>query len=257
MGFKQLRYTATFVGGLLAVAIAACGGSSPQAPSGPSQATPCPSAEICVGNWRVALDNSGISGQLSVAGGGKTLSGGDTVRFHYPIAGGSSLPQLGALHSTGSFRLVKTAFSHNIYSIGFGGTQLSTIAVDVSGTDLVLRTDPGVTYTIAPALGGPVTVANARICLLTSGSVDLATEALIDGAAVALPCNPPNAPFSRVGNSSMSFGIKGKPGIDSLVVSAAGVIEGHIDDCGSTDRNADNVYARLGVTPLTYVVRMQ
>ena len=169
----------------------------------------------------------------------------DTLRFHHAVDGMLGLPQYGALHSTGSFRLVRTGFSHNIYSAGFGGTQLSNITVSAEGGDLVLAADSGVSYRIQPTLGGPVTVAGARMCLLTSGSVDLASQALVDDVPTSLPCNPPNQPYSRIGFARSSVGIKGKPGVDNLIVFTEGVVEGHIDDCETHDRNSDNVYVRV------------
>jgi len=205
--------------GLIAIAIAS-GVSFPAARAAAlttgSQGA-CPTSEICLGNWRVALDNSGISGLLVVTGGGNVLSGGDTVRFHHPLQGLPGFPQLGALHSTGSFRLARAAFSHNIYSVGFGGTQIAAIAVELSGSDLVLKTDRAAAYTVPPVLGGPVVVTGATICLLTSGTVDLASKASLDGLPRSIPCS---SEFQPLGSASESFGIRGHHGVDSLGLDA-------------------------------------
>lgn len=228
----------------LGVTLTGCGG-------GPSQASPIVSQSssqvINLGDWWVTLFEGGVGGNLSVTDGDTTLTGNDTINFGY-----GSIGQVGALHSTGSFRPLKRNWAHNIYSMGFGGTQFSSATVSRAGNDLLVTTNVGTTYRIQPALGGIITVSGAKICLVTSGSVALAQSALVDSASVSIPVGEV---FNSIGTASRSFGVKGQAGVDSLVVFASGKVEAHNDNLG--DANADDVYIRLVNPPSSYTFQMQ
>lgn len=202
---------------------------------------------INLGQWWVELFAGGVGDNLTVSDGATTLTGKDTISFGY-----GTLGQVGALHSTGSFRPLKSSWAHNIYSIGFGGTQFSQATVSLAGNDLLVSTNVGTSYRVQPALGGTVTVSGARICLVTSSSVALAQCALVDSACVSIPAGPS---FQSIGMAGASFGVKGQSGVDSLVVHASGTVEAHNDNLG--DPNADDMYVRIASPPSRYAFRMQ
>lgn len=82
--------------------------------------------------------------------------------------------------------------------------------------------------------------------------MNLAEGALINGTFHPIPIGPAYEP---IGRSTSSFGIKGKPGFDNLVVFASGQVEGHNDNTGNP--NADDVYLRLQNLPPSYTFQMQ
>lgn len=206
-----------------------------------------PAKEIHLGQWWVTLFSGGVGGNLDVGHGRTVLSGRDTINFGY-----GSLGQLGALHSTGSFRPLKHRWSHNIYSIGYGGAQFRRATVRVSRGDLVIETDAGVTYRIPPELGGTVTVTGAKMCLVTSNALALADCAVLDTSCLPVPLS---TAFQPLGTIRQRFGVQGKPGMDALVVFASGAVEAHNDNIG--DHNADDLYVRLALSPDSYAFRME
>lgn len=213
---------------------------------------PSPATEIDLGQWWVKLFEGRVGGEVTVTDGQTTLrgSGLDTINFGF-----GNLGQIGALHSTGSFRPLKTGWAHSIYSIGFGGTQFRDATVSLAGDDLLISVPAaGISYRVRSAPGGTVSVTGARLCLITSNSVVLADLncALLDSHCAAIPVGPD---FRALGNAAGSFGIRGNSGVDSLVVFAGGTVEAHNDDTG--DSNANDVYVRLANAPSAYTFQMQ